>query len=133
MPMYSHIRINIVNNIPNIFLIIFSPINNIKIIPINKCFIQTELSQKIAKYIIDNWNESIYNEETQKGLLRNIMIREGFGTHEVMVVLVQTKEKNVFEKENSNLSIEILTYSMNFLFISNYKKYVTIKKLYDII
>ncbi len=79
-----------------------------EIIPINKCFIQTELSQKIAKYIIDNWNESIYNEETQKGLLRNIMVREGFGTHEVMVVLVQTKEKNVFEKENSNLSIEKL-------------------------
>ena len=62
----------------------------------------------MQKYIIDNWNESIYNEETQKGLLRNIMIREGFGTHEVMVVLVQTKEKNVFEKENSNLSIEKL-------------------------
>lgn len=79
-----------------------------EIIPINKCFIQTELSQKIAKYIIDNWNESIYNEETQKGLLRNIMVREGFGTHEVMLVLVQTKEKNVFEKENSNLSIEKL-------------------------
>ena len=36
------------------------------------------------------------------------MVREGFGTHEVMVVLVQTKEKNVFEKENSNLSIEKL-------------------------
>lgn len=75
------------------------------IIPINECKIQTKISQEISKYILDNWEESIYDEETGKGLLRNIMIREGFKTDEIMLVLVQNGEKNVFET-NSKLRVE---------------------------
>ena len=75
------------------------------IIPINKCKIQTKISQEISKYILDNWKDSIYDEETGKGLLRNIMVREGFKTDEIMLVLVQNGEKNVFET-NSKLKIE---------------------------
>ena len=75
------------------------------IIPINECKIQTKISQEISKYILDNWKDSIYDEETGKGLLRNIMVREGFKTNEIMLVLVQNGEKNVFET-NSKLKIE---------------------------
>ena len=75
------------------------------IIPINECKIQTKISQEISKYILDNWKDSIYEEETGKGLLRNIMVREGFKTDEIMIVLVQNGEKNVF-KTNSKLKIE---------------------------
>ena len=75
------------------------------IIPINECKIQTKISQEISKYILDNWKDSIYEEETGKGLLRNIMVREGFKTDEIMLVLVQNGEKNVFET-NSKLKIE---------------------------
>lgn len=75
------------------------------IIPINECKIQTKISQEISKYILDNWEDSIYDEETGKGLLRNIMVREGFKTDEIMLVLVQNGEKNVFET-NSKLKIE---------------------------
>lgn len=75
------------------------------IIPINECKIQTKISQEISKYILDNWEDSIYDEETGKGLLRNIMIREGFKTDEIMLVLVQNGEKNVFET-NSKLRVE---------------------------
>lgn len=75
------------------------------IIPINECKIQTKISQEISKYILDNWEDSIYDEETGKGLLRNIMVREGFKTNEIMLVLVQNGEKNVFET-NSKLKIE---------------------------
>ena len=75
------------------------------IIPINECKIQTIISQEISKYILDNWKDSIYDEETGKGLLRNIMVREGFKTDEIMLVLVQNGEKNVFET-NSKLKIE---------------------------
>ena len=75
------------------------------IIPINECKIQTKISQEISKYILDNWEDSIYNEETGKGLLRNIMLREGFKTDEIMLVLVQNGEKNVFET-NSKLRVE---------------------------
>ena len=75
------------------------------IIPINECKIQTKISQEISKYILYNWEDSIYDEETGKGLLRNIMVREGFKTDEIMLVLVQNGEKNVFET-NSKLKIE---------------------------
>ena len=75
------------------------------IIPINECKIQTKISQEISKYILDNWKDSIYDEETGKELLRNIMVREGFKTDEIMLVLVQNGEKNVFET-NSKLKIE---------------------------
>ena len=75
------------------------------IIPINECKIQTKISQEISKYILDNWEDSIYDEKTGKGLLRNIMLREGFKTDEIMLVLVQNGEKNVFET-NSKLKIE---------------------------
>ena len=45
------------------------------IIPICECKIQTKLSQEIAKFVVNNWEYTIYDEKTQKGLLRNIMIR----------------------------------------------------------
>ncbi len=63
------------------------------IIPINECLIQTKESQEIAKFIVQNWSDTIYDEKTGKGLLRNIMIREGFNTNEIMCVLVQNGRK----------------------------------------
>lgn len=65
------------------------------IVPIKECKIQTIQSQAIAKYIARNWNGTIYNEKTQTGLLRNIMIREGFDSKEIMVVLVQNGTENL--------------------------------------
>lgn len=63
------------------------------IIPIKECKIQTKISQEIAKYILENWKDTIYDEKTGKGLLRNIMIKEGFATNEIMCVLVQNGNK----------------------------------------
>lgn len=62
------------------------------VIPINECKIQTKISQDIAKYIVQNYQETIYDEKTRCGILRNIMVREAFGTKEIMVVLVQTND-----------------------------------------
>lgn len=70
------------------------------VIPIDECKIQTTKAQEIAKYILKNWNSSIYDEKTGKGLLRNIMIREGFETGEIMLVLVQNGEKNTLSVED---------------------------------
>ena len=64
-----------------------------EVIPIKECMLQTKQSQEIAKYILNNWKESIYDENTKKGLLRNIMIREGFNTKEIMCILVQNGNK----------------------------------------
>lgn len=65
------------------------------IIPICECKIQTKLSQEIAKFVVDTWEYTIYDEKTQKGLLRNIMIKEGFNTHEVMCAIVINSNKFV--------------------------------------
>lgn len=36
------------------------------VVPIEECKIQTLKSQQIAKYIVENWNGTIYDERTQK-------------------------------------------------------------------
>ena len=62
-----------------------------EIVPMNGCKIQSEESEKIAKFIFELWNKmglSIYQEKTGKGLLRHIVIKKGFKTGEIMCVLV---------------------------------------------
>lgn len=68
-----------------------------EIINIDTCHIQDEVADRvvdITRKWIKSHNISIYNEETKRGLLRHIMIRRGFKTGDVMVVLV-SKQKNV--------------------------------------
>ena len=72
-----------------------------EIIPMKKCLIQNENSEEIANLVFEFWcnnNLSIYNENTRKGLLRHIVIKNGIKTNEIMVVLVLNGEG--FEKEN---------------------------------
>ena len=77
-------------------------------IPINKCFIQTKISEEIAKYIVEFIKEnkiSVYNEKTGKGLFRHIVIKVGIKTNEIMCILVINGNK--IPKENllvSNLT-----------------------------
>lgn len=62
-----------------------------EVIPTQKCFIQNEVCEDIAKYILDFIKENripVYQEETQKGLVRHIVIKIGVKTDEVMAVLV---------------------------------------------
>ena len=71
------------------------------IIKIDKCFIQNEKSQEIARYIFDLWIKnklSIYNENTREGLLRHIVIKNGLKTGQFMCVLVINGKS--FLKEN---------------------------------
>ena len=62
-----------------------------EIIPIEKCLIQDEQTEEIAKYIVNYIAEnhiSIYNENTRKGLVRHIVTKIGKKTNEIMVVVV---------------------------------------------
>lgn len=73
-----------------------------EIIPIEKCFIQNEKSEEIAKYIFELWNENnytIYNEKTRKGLLRHIVIKTGIKTNQYMCILVVNGQGFDNEKE----------------------------------
>lgn len=73
-----------------------------QIISGSSCLIQNEISEKIAnrvhEYIIKN-NLSVYNEETKEGLLRHLVIKMGFKTHEVMCIFVINGTKIPGEKK----------------------------------
>ncbi|MEL7596842.1 MAG: 23S rRNA (uracil(1939)-C(5))-methyltransferase RlmD [Clostridiaceae bacterium] len=71
------------------------------IIDMKTCHIQDETADKVVKLTkewMKKYNINAYNEEKNNGLVRHIMIRRGFKTNEVMVVIV-TKEKNIPHKE----------------------------------
>ena len=62
-----------------------------EVIPMEKCLIQNEKSEEIAKFVLEfikNNKLSIYNEQTGKGLFRHIVIKVGIKTNEIMCVLV---------------------------------------------
>ena len=73
-----------------------------EIIPIQDCMLQNTISQKIAfaiqKFITEK-NISVYDEETQEGLLRHIVIKIGIRTHEIMCILVINGTKLPYEQE----------------------------------
>ena len=73
-----------------------------RIVPTTDCKIQNEVAQKIAFDIIDFANKNgivAYNEETNEGLLRHIIVRVGYSTDEIMVTLVVTGFKIPEEME----------------------------------
>ena len=66
------------------------------IVDINKCLIQDKVADKVAEITKEWINKNnimpatIDGEFNSKGIVRHIMIRKGFKTNEVMVVLVAT-------------------------------------------
>ena len=79
-----------------------------EIIPAQKCLIQNELAQEVAKEVftfIKEHNISIYNEKTGKGLLRHIIVKIGIKTKEVMCIVVINGNNLPKEKE----LVEVIT------------------------
>ena len=73
-----------------------------EIIPVENCLIQESQANKIAKdltELINKYKISVYNETTQKGLVRHVVIKTGFRSREVMVIIVINGDKLPFEKE----------------------------------
>ncbi|MGN1327914.1 MAG: 23S rRNA (uracil(1939)-C(5))-methyltransferase RlmD [Clostridia bacterium] len=72
------------------------------IIPIQKCMIQTEISQEIANTILEFIKEKnipVYNEKNQTGLIRHIVIKVGKYTNQIMCILVLNNKTFKEEKE----------------------------------
>lgn len=62
-----------------------------EIIPIDKCLLQNERTEEVAKFIFDfivKNKISIYDEKTGKGLIRHIVTKVGIKTNEIMCVIV---------------------------------------------
>lgn len=67
-----------------------------EIITIEKCLIQDEKTEEIAKYILNyiiNNNIAVYNENTGKGLIRHIVTKIGKKTNEIMCIIVINGDK----------------------------------------
>ena len=62
-----------------------------KVVPIEECMIEDKISQEIIHTIRDmlkSFKIKTYDEDTGYGLLRHVLVRRGFSTDEIMVVLV---------------------------------------------
>lgn len=70
-------------------------INSHRVIPCDGCLLTPPVFAEITKVIenyISEYSVPIYNETTQKGLLRHVCIRRAPSTGEISVVLVATSE-----------------------------------------
>lgn len=62
-----------------------------KVVPIEECMIEDRISQEIIRTIramLKSFRIKTYDEDTGYGLLRHVLVRRGFSTDEIMVVLV---------------------------------------------
>ena len=82
------------------------------IIDMESCLIQDEIGDKVVKLTrewIEKFNVRPYNvdgEYDEKGIVRHIMIRRGFTTNEVMVVLVTNGENLPHKEEFVDLMVK---------------------------
>jgi len=79
------------------------------IIDMDTCLIQDEAADKVVQLTrewISKFNIEPYNEEENKGTLRHIMIRRGFKTSEVMVVIVTKEEVLPYSNEFVELMVK---------------------------
>jgi 23S rRNA (uracil1939-C5)-methyltransferase len=69
-------------------------INSHNIIPINNCYIGSKENNKLLDkmvFLLEKYNNSVYNALTFKGNIRHIIIKQGFKTNELMIIIVTNK------------------------------------------
>lgn len=91
-----------------------------RVVPVETCQIEDEKADAIindVRGLLKSFKIKIYNEDTGYGLLRHVLIRRGFSTGEIMVVLVLGSpvmpSKNNFVKALRKLHPEITTVVLN--------------------
>ncbi len=91
-----------------------------KIVPVEECLIEDQKCQEIIHTIrglLKSFKIKTYDEDTGYGLLRHVMVRRGFKTGEIMVVLVLGSpimpSKNNFVKALRKVHPEISTVVIN--------------------
>lgn len=73
-----------------------------KILDVDECFLQSELSTGIVNFTRDFFQQrksTIYNTKTHTGYLRNLIIRQSQNTNDLMVNLVTSEEDETLLKE----------------------------------
>ena len=92
-----------------------------QIIPTMECALGVSVNQEILGIIVDFMNEyhlTAYDEETQRGLVRHVLIRYGFTTKEIMVCLVINGDNLPHSEKLVDKLVQIngmtsITYSIN--------------------
>jgi len=73
-----------------------------KVLDVDECFLQSEVSNKILNFTRDffkNRNTSIYTTKTHTGYLRNLVIKQASLTNDLMVNLVTSEENDELVNE----------------------------------
>ena len=91
-----------------------------RVVPVENCLIEDKKSQEIIRTIrglLKSFKIKTYDEDTGYGLLRHVLVRRGFETGEIMVVLVLGSpilpSKNNFVKALRKEHPEITTVVLN--------------------
>lgn len=91
-----------------------------RVIPVDSCMIEDERADAIIcdiRKLLPSFRIKVYDEDTGYGLLRHVMVRTGYYSQEVMVVLVLADailpSKNNFVKALRELHPEITTIVLN--------------------
>ena len=91
-----------------------------RVVPVEDCLIEDRKSQEIIRSIhsmLRSFKIRIYDEDTGQGLLRHVLVRRGFSTGEIMVVLVMASplfpSRNHFVKALRERHPEITTVIQN--------------------
>lgn len=82
------------------------------IINMDKCYIQDEVGDQVialTKQWMKKFKISPYDEKSHSGIVRHIMVRKGFKTGEIMVVLVTRSEELPHKQEFIDLIKENIT------------------------
>ena len=62
-----------------------------RIVPVDSCMIEDRTADKIIvtiRQMLQSFKITTYNEDTERGFLRHVLVKRGFKTNQVMVVLV---------------------------------------------
>ncbi len=94
--------------------------NTHKIVPVDSCLIEDETADRIIvtiRRLMKSFRMEPYDEVSRRGLLRHVLVKRGFSTGEVMVVLVMTSPvlpaKNNFIRALREAHPEITTVVLN--------------------
>lgn len=107
------------------------------VVPISKCIVQDKLADPIVETVtrlVNEFKYKVYDQDKEFGFIRHVMIRTGFNTGEVMVVLVVSNKifpgKNNFVKALLAEHPEITTIVQN---INNRKTSVVLGEFEQIL
>ena len=91
-----------------------------KVVPVDSCLIEDQQADKIIvtiRSMLKSFKIKTYDEDTGYGLLRHVLVRKGFSTGEIMVVLVTASpvfpSRNNFVKALREQHPEITTIVQN--------------------